>query len=100
MTAASRPLATAPRGARFASGLLLCYTASWDTTVGKTRPDAIDSRAMTLFLGPIPYEVKYALSQKLCRSLVFASLPHCLNRPSASTLSLPDAESRDIDGPR
>ncbi len=32
MTAASRSLATAPWGARFASGLLLCYTTSRDTT--------------------------------------------------------------------
>ena len=33
MTAASRSLATAPWGARFASGLLLCYTTSRDTTI-------------------------------------------------------------------
>ena len=36
MTAASRSLATAPWGARFASGLLLCYTTSRDTTVGRS----------------------------------------------------------------
>ena len=35
MTAASRSLATAPWGARFASGLLLCYTTSRDTTFAR-----------------------------------------------------------------
>ena len=39
MTAASRSLATAPWGARFASGLLLCYTTSITITgTGYTLP--------------------------------------------------------------
>ncbi len=36
MTAASRSLATALWGARFASGLLRpCYTTAWDTTTNE-----------------------------------------------------------------
>ena len=61
MTAASRSLATAPWGARFASGLLLCYTTSRDTTREAWFEDQLDlDPTRTVFIDETSANTKMA----------------------------------------